>query len=164
MAGKEPGNELATIDRDELSELTSFDDAIKFLQGKGYEVGEAADLLGDGYSAIEKRDLLNVPLLIVDAVVTDSKDFLGSQFAVVRALTATNKRVRFSDGSVGIKDQILQLEAKRRGGARGVLVPGGLTASEYKFCPDCEHALSADVCEAHPKAKITKGSTYYFAV
>lgn len=164
MSKAEPGNELVTIHKDELSELTSFDEAISFLQSKGYEVGEAADLLGDGFAAIEKKDLMNIPFIIVDAVVTDSKDYMGSQFAVVRAVTATNKRVRFSDGSVGIKDSILQLESKRKGGARGVVVPQGLTASEYKFCPDCERAINEDKCEHHPNAKVTKGETFYFAV
>jgi hypothetical protein len=164
MADAETGNTMITIERDELSALTSFDDAVAFLASKGYEVGEAADLLGDGFTSIEKKDLVNVPLVLLDATITDSKDHIGSQFAVIRAITATDMRVRFSDGSTGIKEQVLSLLAKRPGGVRGVLVPRGLTSSEYFFCPNCESALSEGKCEEHPKAKISKGETFYFAV
>jgi hypothetical protein len=132
------GNELVKIKQDELMDLTSFEDAVKFLAEKGFTVATAEDLLSDGFNGVEKAKLVNRTFIIIDAKVSESDDYTNadgesSSFAVVKVMTQDGKKFRFTDGGTGVCLQIQTLLAKREGGAVGVIVPGGLVDSEYPY-------------------------------
>lgn len=149
------GNDLVKLTQDELSELLSFDDAAKYLAGKGYDVTTVNDYLSDGFEEVDKKDLINRPFIIVMAKVAISKDFFDDEgdpakYAVLKVITQDGKRFRFSDGSLksGIANQVMILEARRNGGAVGAIMAKGLAVSEYEY--------------ADEKGIKSKARTYYF--
>jgi hypothetical protein len=142
------GNEMVKFKADEIGELTSFDDAVKFLAAKGYTVETAADMLSDGFTGIEKKKLVNRSFVIVDAKISLSNDYGDDgQFAVVKVFTQDGGKFRFTDGGTGICQQIGMLMSKRadKGGAVGVVIPGGLVDSEYDYTDES----TGEVTKAH---------------
>lgn len=148
------GNELVKVTSDELGQLLTFDEAVKFLTDKGYGVETVDEYLSDGFEEVDKKDLVNRTFLIVMAKMSLSQEYMDDNgdplpFAVIKVITQDGKRFRFTDGSTGIAQQIKKLETDRPGGAVGAIIPGGLTVSEYKYIDE--------------KGKPTPAKTYYFA-
>lgn len=152
MAGK--GNELMKVSNEDLSDLLTFEDAAKFLTDRGYTATTVDEYLSDGFEEVDKKDLINRTFIIVMAKVSFSQEYTTDDgdpapFVILKVITKDGKRFRFSDGSTGISNQIMMLEAKREGGAVGAIMPKGLTVSEYKFVDE--------------KGKETPAKTYYLA-
>jgi hypothetical protein len=148
--------ELAKLNREELAELTSFDDAVRFLAQNGYAVESAGDLLGDGFEQVDKKDLINRTFIIVDAQVSMSKEYIGADFSIVRLIDQGGKKMFFTDGSTGINEQIKMLIARRKGGAAGVICVKGLNVSTYPIDGDGKPCSEED--------KQGMGATYYLDV
>lgn len=123
--------ELKRIHTEDLANITSFEDAARFLTKNGYTIEQSAELLGDGFAPVDKKDLVNVPFIVLKATLHDSKDFLGSQFALVRVMTKDGRKLFFTDGSTGVKAQVEMLNGARQGGASGMWCWKGLTFSKY---------------------------------
>lgn len=149
--------ELKRIHTEDLANITSFEDAARFLAKNGYTIEQSAELLGDGFAPVDKKDLVNVPFIVLKATLHDSKDFLGSQFALVRVMTKDGRKLFFTDGSTGVKAQVEMLIANRQGGASGVYCGRGLTYSEYE--PENEDGEKiTDPKTGNP----IKAKTFYF--
>jgi len=134
------------IDDEDLAAIASMDDAIALLSGMGVAVREVGDLIGDGFSLEDKSALVNVAFVIVS--FSFAKGEYGEDFAVVRAVTADNRKIVFTDGSTGVREQVRRLGTKGiNPNAAGVLVKRGLTVSEYEYTDD--------------KGKVTPAKTYY---
>lgn len=151
---------MATTKNQALAPVAPLDPEAKQLllqlEFLGITVGElhdAKDVLGDGYEQVkDKSELLNVPFIIVGYALKASTEYGQGIFVVVRAVTASGRKVFFVDGSTGIRQQIEGMSETLYGGAQsmsdiGIIVRKGLTVSEYTI-----------ELEGVP----TKAKTYYF--
>src|SRR4051812_38675305 len=79
--------------------FTNFEDAARYFN-ETEGIIHAGDVLGDGYTILESKELLvNLPFLIIDW-----SEHLGDAgpYASVRVVTSDSRKFRFSDGSSGI--------------------------------------------------------------
>lgn len=132
-AKKDEKNKLAPVDPvfkvGELDEFANFEDAIAFLQSRNVELTPANEVLGDGFEGVDKEELINTPFVILKVTRSMSKEY-NSPMVVIHAMTITNRRVRFTDGSTGILGQLDMF--KERYGRDGVgMIVKGLTMSQY---------------------------------
>lgn len=97
---------------------------------------ETVESYGTGFEPIDKRQLVDVPFVIVQYGF--HKGDYGD-YAFVHAVTKRNEKVIFSDGSVksGIARQLADITAEREKNGRdtraGILVGRGLRISEYEY-------------------------------
>ncbi|MFD9893705.1 hypothetical protein ACFWY9_30535 [Amycolatopsis sp. NPDC059027] len=157
MAGKNVAKKTVSIN--ELTDVKSWDDALTFLQGEGIDVVSASDVeefLGDGFTYVEKNALINIPFVIlqVNRIMSPSYDV---PMTTIRAMTATDKKVKFVDFSTGVNEEITSFEERSGRSAVGLVVKRGLRVSEYDVCDECKRAQ----CTEHPDAKQIKASTFY---
>lgn len=115
---------------EQLAGITSFEDALALLADAGVNVTSIADY-GDGFSVMDKATLVNVPFVILDYKFAEGE--FGSDFAIVRVVTADKRKAIITDGSLenGIRPQVKELQ--RRGALGGVICDKGLTVSEYTW-------------------------------
>lgn len=116
-----------------LAELNSFDAAVAYLNAHDIELvttDDVADLIGDGYSYVDKNALVNIPFVILDVQGGESKTY-GVPYVMVKAMTATNKRVKFTDFGAGFRQEIETFESRSGRSAVGMVAKGGLTPSHY---------------------------------
>lgn len=144
----------------ELVELQSWDGAIEFLTDQGIEVfgvDTVEEFLGDGFAYVMKTALVNIPFVVlkVDHSMSPTYDV---PMTTIRAMTATNKRVKFVDFSTGVHSEISSFEQRSGKSAVGLLAKGGLAASTYDVCEDC--GMSKNRCTEHPDGKTIKATTY----
>lgn len=147
---------LAKLETATLPE--TFADMEKLLKEAGIIVEHASGVLADEWPLVEKKRLVNVPFILATWTVSkaDDPNNAGSgQYIVCRGMTKDGKRFRFADGSTGIMAQLVKLTKERiaDGGYSapnaGLLVPAGLTASEYSFIDE--------------KGKATPATTFYLS-
>ena len=133
----------------------SFDELAAMLHDAGITIEHAAGVLADEWPVVEKKSLVNRPFILATWVVSEpGKGDFESQYIVCRGITKDGKRFRFADGSTGVFRQLAKLTEERvkAGSASanaGLVVPGGLTVSEYDYKDE--------------KGKVTKASTYYLS-
>ena len=122
---------------DSLAEISSLSDALAALEGHGATAESMADY-GNGFSVVDdKRRLVGVPFVILEWRFNDS-DMSDLPFVSATAVTQTGEKVIINDGSTGVRDQLLRITKRRleRGHptpAAGLMVPKGLTESNYTF-------------------------------
>lgn len=128
---------------DELYAITSYDEAISFLGLDSVSPEDAADLLNwdtNPYEPVAKEKLIGVPLLLVQwrFVAGDFGEFVVVH-AIARLGNGSDWLVLFTDGGVGIKQQLNSLtnsrmeDDKYKGREQqGALVRGGLSPSDYE--------------------------------
>jgi hypothetical protein len=133
----------------------TWDEMVSLLNESGIEVELAVDVLADEWPVLEKKKLVNVPMMLATWSVSKPGDGDGvGQYIVVRGITKDGRRFRFADGSTGIFKQLAYLTEQRvvNGSATpnaGLYVPGGLTVSEYDYTDD--------------KGNKSKAQTYYLS-
>lgn len=131
----------------DLQNIASFDDALAFATDTFGAIVDSADVLGDGFSRVDKAQLIHKTFIVLGW--TFAKDKATEQdFVVVRIVTRGNKKLFFTDGSTGIFAQLTQL-SNERGIYGGLLVSDGLRVSEYTVTDD--------------KGKESAASTYYLS-
>lgn len=121
----------------------SYDDALALFESVT-EISDASEDLADEWPEIDKDRLVNVPFLIVAFTISSAEDSeYGSQYVVVRGITATNQRFRFTDGSTGVFRQLVRLWKTRSENPAtapfanvALKCPNGLTRSEYNKIVD----------------------------
>lgn len=147
-------DELAVETRFDATGTMSFDAAndlreVTFADlAKMQGVANAADLLGDGFTLLpDKNKLVDVQFIIVGCKFV-AGDY-GSEFAVLRVVTANNERLVVTDGSTGIRDQMRAYldKVKDSGTVPAALFVNGLRRSDYAY-------QDAD-------GKATPATTYY---
>lgn len=129
-----------------LGDIKSFSDALAVLETAGVAITDITDY-GDGFAVVAKDALVKVPFVILDYKFADG-DY-GENFTIIRAVTKFDQKVIITDGGTGIRKQVEDLD--RRGVVGGVLVPNGLTVSEYSYTDE-------------KTGEVTPAKTYYFAM
>jgi hypothetical protein len=123
----------------DYAELTSFDDAFNLLTQTFGDVVSAEEL-GDGFSVLDNKDVLEgVPLILlrwdfrVSEEVTrklESGGEVPAEYVSARVMTRDGRKFIVNDGSTGLYKQLVDFTNKteRQG---GLYVPHGLRKSEY---------------------------------
>ena len=127
--------QVPQITQSQLQNIVSFSDAISLVESVYGAVALSSEVLGDGFTLVEKDKLLGVPFVLVDYTVHTSKTNFdengeGLKFVTVRCVTKEDNRVAFNDGSTGVAQQLRDLAAREIYG--GIYVQNGLRASEYE--------------------------------
>lgn len=124
---------------EQLREIGSMEDALAIIGGES-ELVNAAEFIGDGYAALgkdEKQRLCGVAFLIMKwAMVPGEKSDTGKPFSVLWVLTKSREKLRFTDGSTGVHDQLCEIFDRNEGRVTPMYVPGGLRLSEYDYTDD----------------------------
>lgn len=116
----------------QLSEVVSFDDALRLMEetyGEG-AVALASDALGDGFSLLEEKDqLIGVPCAFISW-----RESLGDfgPFVAARVVTQDNRKVVIIDGGSGIYAQLSEFSQKF-GRDGGLVARKGLRRSDYTY-------------------------------
>lgn len=127
--------QVPQISESQLRDIVCFSDAISLVESVYGAVALSSEVLGDGFTLVEKDKLLDEPFVLVDYTVHTSKTNFdengeGLKFVTVRCVTKEDKRVAFNDGSTGVAQQLRDLAAREIYG--GIYVQNGLRASEYE--------------------------------
>ena len=127
--------QVPQITESQLRQIGSFSDAMALAENVYGTVQLSSEVLGDGFTLVEKDKLVGVPFVLIDYTVhTSTTNFdengEGLKFVTVRCVTQEDKRVAFNDGSTGVARQLRDLAAREIYG--GIYVQGGLRASEYE--------------------------------
>ena len=127
--------QVPQISESQLRDIVCFSDAISLVESVYGAVALSSDVLGDGFTLVEKDKLVGVPFVLVDYTVHTSKTNFdengdGLKFVTVRCVTKEDKRVAFNDGSTGVAQQLRDLAVREIYG--GIYVQNGLRASEYE--------------------------------
>jgi hypothetical protein len=123
------GQALATgMDPDEIdvTNLTSMEDALALWES----THRADEVLGDGFTALADKDKLVGVAFAIPKFKIVQGDF--GEFVVVWAITRDGHKLRFSDGSSGIKEQLLRYQ-ELTGQYGGLVCQTGLTRSDYEY-------------------------------
>lgn len=111
-----------------LSGVKSFEDALALLAEAGI-APVSSDDYGDGFALLKDKNLLlNREFLIMEFRIVPSDKFEG-EFVVVHLVTDKGEKYIMTDGSTGIKDQLVEIA--RRGRTNGIHCKSGLTKSDY---------------------------------
>lgn len=144
----------ARIIKDDLDAITTHDEALAILLAHGITPFDAADILADEWAPVAKDNLVNVPFIVLDTKVSWG-DF--GPFYTVRAMTKEGRKIRFSDGSTGIYEQLELLKSKYgMKTAAGLRCEKGLVKSVYTRRDEEGQPLLND------RGVEEKGSTFYF--
>ena len=127
--------QVPQITESQLRQIDSFSDAMALAENVYGTVQLSSEVLGDGFTLVEKDKLVGVPFVLIDYTVhTSTTNFdengEGLKFVTVRCVTEEDKRVAFNDGSTGVARQLRDLAAREIYG--GIYVQNGLRASEYE--------------------------------
>ena len=138
--------QIPQISESQLRSIVTFSDAISLAESVYGAVALSSEVLGDGFTLVEKDKLLGVPFVLIDYTVhTSTTNFdengEGLKFVTVRCVTQEDKRVAFNDGSTGVARQLRDLAAREIYG--GIYVQNGLRASEYEVTDDKGRKSSA---------------------
>ena len=150
----------------EMDEFVSFEQAIEFLSARGVDLIPANEVLGDGFDGVEKAELLNKVFVIMKVTKTVGKQF-NVPMVIIHAITREGRRVRFSDGSTGIRDQLAMFQ--ERYGRNGVgMVVNGLVDSTYTVMQRDDNGMyvrdeNGDPIPFLQNGKEIKGTTYYLS-
>jgi hypothetical protein len=143
---------ITEIPSDAVMKIRSFADAQNLFVGAGFT---AADLefQASPYTMLEdKHELIGVPFLVTEFKFSESKKFkeangAGRQFAIMYVVTQDDRMLTVVDGSTGIRDQLIAIEADRIESGhpdprKGVAVLNGLRVSEYDYTDPATGAVS----------------------
>lgn len=137
-ASKTVSKPILTNDVAELRKINSLQDAAAFLIASGVEIHSTKEY-GDGFEVTDKKELVNKEFLILEWQLKKGDH---GPMAVVHAVTVDGSKVIFVDGSTGVKEDLLRIEAAS-GATQGIHVPKGLTVSEYTFVDDSGNSTPA---------------------
>lgn len=160
------------FDDDTLRSISSFEDAVNLLaQEMGGELHYADEVLGDGFGDVidNKDDLIGKPLVFLSWKFNLNGEF--GEFVIARVVTADGQKMILTDGSTGIKKQLMD-HTYQHNTHGGLIVRKGLRKSDYPMCKSCakimknyggeegphERPDGLAVCE--DSHRVT-GSTYY---
>lgn len=120
---------------EQLAAITSWSDAEKLVASIGVPV-ENFDDYGTGFKVLEdKAKLVKEPFVILEHRFSQGDK--GTFVSCVIVVKSTNQKLIVNDGSTGIRDQLLTVDAKRT--EKGIdvripiVVPNGLRVSEYDY-------------------------------
>lgn len=128
----------ATIDPDSLRAVRSFEELSNLIGSDAANVTNIADVLGDGFSLLNKKErLVDEPFVVLGLrfnLKIDHPNQIGD-FVSVYVMTRDEKKYIFNDGSTGIyaqADELSDLIAKGQA-QLPLMVRGGLRVSRYEY-------------------------------
>jgi hypothetical protein len=130
-------NEKSALTDAALSDIKSFDDALRIMQEAGVVADSMSDY-GTGFALLkDKERLVSLPFIIVEWRFNNS-DLNEAGFASFACITKHGDKYVVNDGSTGIADQLRSVTQRRIAAGHktpqnGLLVPAGLTVSRYDF-------------------------------
>lgn len=145
------------FDDEILGNLKSFDDVLTLFRDSGLVIESSADY-GAGFTELPDRDkgrLVGVPFVIVEYRFGTSDEHFdadgnGRPYVVCLVMTRHQEKYRFTDGGTGIFSQLVRIRDGRVSDGmnpanvyRGIMVPNGLTRSDYKYINDKGETSSA---------------------
>ncbi|ARK07692.1 hypothetical protein Toil_gp09 [Rhodococcus phage Toil] len=118
----------------DLAQIQSFDDAFALAQDRFVTIISSEEL-GDGFTLTDKSELIGTEMLILAWRLQDKEDQtkkFGQPWVIVRAVTRDNRKVVFTDGSTGVRDQLIGIQSlsDRTGGIHAL---NGLRVSTYDY-------------------------------
>ena len=144
----------ARIIKDDLDAVTTYEEAFALLTAHGITPVDAADILADEWTPVTKDSLVNVAFIVLDTKVSWG-DF--GPFYTIRAMTKDGRKIRFSDGSTGIYEQLEMIKHKYgMKTAAGLRCDRGLVKSTYTRRDEEGQPL------LNEKGVEEKGTTFYF--
>lgn len=177
--GQLTGEEIGALDRipadqlvtktftdEDMRNLQSFEQALALTQATHGEIVDASNVLGDGFPVLDNKNkakLVGVPLLLMDWTFYDGNfGKFVSAIVAVKNEDGTLGRWRLNDGSTGIANDLAKY-TEETGKSGGLIVQGGLRASDYTYCSECRKPV--DVFEdANHRTSHAAAITYYLAV
>ena len=153
-------NTIPAFDDAALTSIVTFEDASALLVDSGIAVERMSDY-GTGFKLVDSKTLQGTDFLIVQWRF-NAGAFGEAGFVSVEAITKHNEKVIFNDGSTGIRDQLRvvtaqRIESKHSHPQAGLIVMGGLTASEYFFNSD-----TGEISRIPMEGKNWKPATTYY--
>ncbi|SRR6266536_2175924 len=135
-AGQEVDVQEDVFDDLQLSEIKTFEDAIRAVEGVFGEVTDAAEELGTGFAVLptdDKSKLVGIPLIFVQWRFNtgDNGEFVSAT-AVAQTAPGVSARYIINDGSTGIRDQ-LKAYTEKTGKTGGLAARRGLRVSNYDY-------------------------------
>lgn len=100
---------------------------------------------------VRKEELVNIPFVVTGWSLNEKKERYNNTFSIVEIVVHNGDKKFFTDGSTGIRDQLIRYENGKtmNGTQKPFLVPHGLKPSDYNYTdPDT--------------GETTKAVTYYF--
>lgn len=145
---KTTSTDVATFD---LASVQSAKDVAALFDNSGFILGQATDELGDGFVEIDKKQLIDVDMILLNWTFAQSKEYAGNEYVIVRAITRDDRKVFFTDGGSGVYKQLKTLTEKRTDQGhpnpdKG-LICHGLRLSEYDYTDDA--------------GKVSRAKTFY---
>lgn len=123
---------VARYNRNQLKELSSFDDALRLAQEVYGDIVQASAELGDGFEIVgkdEKSQFIKVPMILLSWGFGKGDH---GEFVSIRAVTKDGRRVVINDGSTGIYAQLREYtDLNNRDG--GMFVARGFRKSDYEY-------------------------------
>lgn len=139
---RDQARELSHTERmtnSELKNITSFEEAMKYVQETYQKSISVAENLGNGFTVLskdEKDRLVSVPFMILGFTLNEG-DFGDDGFCSLQVVTSDDRRFILNDGGAGIREQLFELLEGNPGRYGGYFVPRGLSVSEYSTCVGC---------------------------
>lgn len=132
---------MLTQDTDLMRSIGSFDDALRVLEQAGIGAIDYSTEFGDGFQLLkgkdEKATLVGVPFVILGIKFAEGdymKDGKPGEFAILHVVTKDGRKCILVDGSTGICEDAKDIV--KTGRTAGVLVPRGLSRSDYDYIDD----------------------------
>lgn len=144
-----------------LRSVESFDDAVRLAAEVHGVVTDYAEQYGTGFSVIDKSAFVGKTIMLLDWRFS-AGDY-GSMVSVVAHAKDGTKGI-INDGSTGVHDQLRDITLAD-GIHGGLMVPFGLTVSDYPTCKECGKPRPRDVVECNVCGDMSEdrstGHTYY---
>lgn len=145
-------NARSALTDDALRDITDWDSAVAIMEAAGVEIESFSDY-GSGFTVENKKRLVGVPFFIAEWRFNVS-DLNDDGFVSASVLTKAGEKWIINDGSSGIRAQLqsvtrARIARKNLTPQNGLLVPGGLTRSDYDYTDE--------------KGKTIPATTYYLS-
>lgn len=118
---------------EELTGLSSWQQIENLIKDVGIPAADLSDL-GNGFEILSDRAkdrLISVPFYILDWRFNKGEQ--SDQFVSVMVMTKGGEKLVVNDGGMGIYRQMVSLTEKLQGGRAVLLVPKGLSRSDYTY-------------------------------
>lgn len=151
--------EIRSATNSELSNVQSFEDAVRLAQDLYGEIIPSYDL-GDGFTGLDDKDeLVGVPFIVMGWGLGWSDFGDDERFSILRVVTQDGRKLRFSDGGSGVHRTLVERFQGDPINFTALMALGGLSRGEYKP----RNADGSDVLDGKGNV-VNKAVTYRFDV
>lgn len=129
-------NARSAVPSEMLAEISDFASALSALENAGVAYNSISDY-GTGFTVIDKEKVVGVPFVVVEWRFNASA-LNDDGFVSAAIVTKHGDKFIINDGSSGMRKQFREITDRRNAAKHptpqnGLLVPGGLTVSNYEY-------------------------------